>query len=58
MNFLNYQVLEETRVAGAYFKSSRKFNLAEVLKLSNNRGNKHHRRILYEFEVVEPNRSA
>ena len=58
MNFLNYQVLEETRMAGAFFKSSRKFNLAEVLKLSSNRGNKHHRRIFYEFEVVQPNRTA
>ena len=36
MNFLKYQVIEETRMAGAFSKGSRKFNLAEVLKLSSN----------------------
>ena len=55
MNCLNYQVTEETRMAGAFFKSSRKFNLAKGVKLSSNEGNKHHRRIIYEVEVVQPN---
>ena len=55
MNCLNYRVLEETRIAGAFFKGSRKFNLAEVLKLSSNEGNKHHWRIFYEVKVVQPN---
>ena len=50
-NCLNYQSIEETRMVGDFFVSSKKFNPAKLLELSINRGNNDHMWILHEFEV-------